>query len=143
MADTKHDYRVKVFFQKVKGFFSKRLDLLFERAQKESFLYKKNWQKVNINAFVKKFASGAKGEISEDGRKIFYQSKHNNLRVVADVAGGYCRLEDTTKRGKERYLDINGNDARNYINSRGKKQGRNNVQFNAATHFKILKRKEM
>ena len=116
---------------------------MFERAQKESFLYKKNWQKVNINAFVKKFASGAKGEISEDGRKIFYQSKHNNLRVVADVAGGYCRLEDTTKRGKERFLDINGNDARNYINSRDKKQGRNNAQFNAATHFKILKRKEM
>ena len=40
-------------------------------------------------------------------------------------------------------LDINGNDARNYINSRGKKQGRNKAQFNAVTHFKILKRKEM
>ena len=46
--------------------------------------------------------------------------------------GGYCCLEDTTKRGKESFLDINGNDARNYINSRGKKQGRNNAQFNAA-----------
>ena len=143
MADTKHDYRVKVFFQKVKGFFSRGLDKLFERARNESSHFKENWQTVNINEFVKKFTPGAKGIISKDGRKIIYKNKHNSLQIVTDVAGGYCRLQDTSKRGKERFLDINGNDARNYINDKGKKQGRTKSQFNEATHFRILKRKEM
>lgn len=143
MADSKHDYRVKVFLQKVKGFFSRGLDKIFERARKEAALYKSNWQKINLNTFVEKFAPGSKGEISKDGRKIYYYNKQNSLRIVTDVAGGYCRLEDTSKRGKERFLDINGNDARNYINEKGKKQGRTHSQFNEATHFRILKREEM
>lgn len=143
MADTKHDYRVKVFFQKVKGFFSRGLDKLFERARNESSRFKENWQTVNINEFVKRFVPGAKGKISEDGRKIYYYNKHNSLRITTDVAGGYCRLEDMSINGIGRFLDINGNDARNYINERGKKQGRSRSQFNEVTHFRILKRKEM
>lgn len=143
MSDTKHDYRVKVFMQKVKGFFSRGLDKIFERARKEASQYKENWQTVNLNSFVEKFAPGAKGEISEDGRKIYYNNKENSLRVITDVVGGYCRLVDTSKTGKERFLDINGKDARNYINEKGKTQGRSRDQFNEATHFRILKRKEM
>ena len=143
MADTKHDYRVKVFFQKVKGFFSRGLDILFERARKETSRYREKWQTVNINEFVKKYAPGAKGKISEDGRKIIYKSKHSSLQVSTDVAGGYCRLEDTSIQGIGRFLDINGKDARNYINERGKKQGRSRSQFNEVTHFRILKRTEM
>ena len=143
MSDTKHDYRVKVFLQKVKGFFSRGLDVVFERARREKERFKENWQTVNINEFVQKFTPGAKGIISKDGRKIYYYNKHNSLRITTDVAGGYCRLEDTSKKGRERFLDINGIDARNYINERGKLQGRSPSQFNEVTHFRILKRKEM
>ena len=107
---------------------------MFERARNESSHFKENWQTVNINEFVKKFTPGAKGIISKDGRKIIYKNKHNSLQIVTDVAGGYCRLQDTSKRGKESFL---------YINDKGKKQGRTKSQFNEATHFGILKRKEM
>lgn len=143
MSDTKHDYRVKVLLQKVKGFFFGGLDKIFARAREEALKYKNNWQTVNLNSFVEKFTPGSKGVISEDGRKIYYNNKKNGLRVIADVAGGYCRLEDTTKKGRERFLDIDGKDSRNYINEKGKLQGRSRSQFNEVTHFRILKREEM
>lgn len=46
--------------------------------------------------------------------------KLNNLRITTDVAGGYCRLENMFIKGIGRFLDIRGNDAKNYINEKGK-----------------------
>ena len=86
----------------------------------EATRYKKKWQTINLNTFVEKFAKGSKGVVSKNGRKIYYYNKTNNLRITTDVAGGYCRLENISKRGK---------DARNYINARGKIQGRTVEQF--------------
>lgn len=58
------------------------------------------------------------------------------------MTGGYCRLEDFTKYDKKTkksfYLDINGNDARNYKDEKGKQHGHGKAKFNEDTHFRIL-----
>lgn len=62
-------------------------------------------------------------------------------RVYGD--GDYLRIIDMTRTGRRSYLDINGNDANNYTNTRGKRRGRNQSEYYAATHFRILKTRDM
>ena len=99
-----------------------------------------NWQEVDIDDVVKKFAPGSTPE--HKGGKIVYTNAEGTVAVVADVGGGYLRIQDlTAKTGKLQYLDLDGKDAHNYTDAKGKQHGRSRAQYNAATHFKIKKRK--
>lgn len=69
-----------------------------------------------------------------------------NKAKIKGKTGGYCRLEDYQyylQTGKHLYLDIDGNDVKNYKDANGKQHGRKKSDFNKITHFKILHREEM
>lgn len=102
--------------------------------------YGDNWQEVDIDDVIKKFAPGSAPE-HKDG-KIIYTNAKETIAVVTDVGGGYLRIQDlTAKTGRLQYLDLDGNSAHNYTDAKGKQHGRSKAQYNAATHFKIKKRK--
>ncbi len=103
--------------------------------------YGENWQWVNINDVIASIAPGSRPEFRNG--KLYYFNAQRTIAVIADVGGGYLRIKDMTKVGRRSYLDINGNDASNYTDARGKRHGRNQSQYNAATHFRILKRRDM
>ena len=66
----------------------------------------------------------------------------NQISVVADIGGGYLRLQD---KGVlyNLYLDVHGKDVRNYIDANGKQHGRPKSGREALTHFRIKYRSEM
>lgn len=142
MSDAKHDFKLKAFFQRFRGVFSGRIRGYQEKGKTESDKYKSNWKSVNLNYFVKKFVSTAKGTLSKNGRKILYTNKKNGLQVVVDVKGLYCRLKDLNNHTRRPYLDINGNNANNYTDMNGKTKGRSKEEYEKATHFRIFKNKE-
>ena len=54
--------------------------------------------------------------------------------MVYDKNGKYFRIEDITKNGKRRYIDMYGNDVSN-ITVNGKTRGRTKEEYESATHF--------
>ena len=44
---------------------------------------------------------------------------------------------------ENQYVGLNGENMHNYVDSRGKQHGRSKADYNAVTHFRILKREEM
>ena len=74
-------------------------------------------------------ASSAPGSRPEfRNGKLYYYNANRTVAVIADVGGGYLRIKDMTRAGRRSYLDINGNDANNYTDARGKRHGRNQSQ---------------
>lgn len=66
------------------------------------------------------------------------------IAVVCDVGGGYLRIQDlTVQTKKELYLNLDGTNGHNYKDSNGKIHGRNDSEYQKATHFRIKKREEM
>ena len=101
-----------------------------------------NWQKVNLNDVVAKFAPGSI-PISFNG-KIEWHNPGSSIKVVADIGGGYCRLEKYPKTTTHtQYLDINGKDAFNYTTPDGKTKGRTHEEYLQRTHFLIKKKGEL
>ena len=141
MSDSKTQYSAGVAGQRALAQLDAELRGKLDRASSRAERFHSNWQTVNLNDFVDRFAPGSKAEIS--GSKIIFRAEGSNIQVVCDVCGGYCRLQDLSKSGKRVYLDINGHDANNKTTSDGKRTGRNQSEYNEATHFRILKRKEM
>ena len=141
MSDSKTQYSAGVAGQRALAQLDAELRVKLDRASSRAERFHSNWQAVNLNDFVDRFAPGSKAEIS--GSKIIFHAEGSNIQVVCDVRGGYCRLQDLGKSGKRVYLDINGHDANNKTTSDGKRTGRNQSEYNEATHFRILKRKEM
>ncbi len=94
---------------------------LYERSKAREAKYNDRWManRVNINDVVERFAPESKGE--RLGVKYIYKGKRAN--VVADMASGYLRIQDS-KTGK--YLKLDGT------------FGNGNQ-----THFKIMRREEM
>ena len=81
--------------------------------------------------------------VIENG-KITYTDEKKTVKIVADAGGGYLRVEDLTVSQKPpHYLGINGEEQSNFVNERGKQQGRSKEDFRKATHFRIKKREEM
>ncbi len=143
MSDAKHDYQLKGKIQRFRGRFSQKIKDSLNRGKMESQNFKAKWQTVNINDLVAKFTPGAKGIPSLNGRKVYYYNFKTKIRLVADVRGGYVRIEQYKNKGKRRFLGINGNDESNFINAKGKKQGRSRSDYEEVTHFRILRRDEM
>lgn len=143
MSDAKHDYQLKGKLQRFRGKFFPKIKNALARGKTESQNFKANWLAVNINDLVAKFTPGAKGIPSLNGRKVYFYNFKTKIRLVTDVRGGYVRIEKYKSKSKRRYLGINGNDESNFINAKGKKQGRSRADYEAVTHFRILRRDEM
>jgi len=142
MADAKHDFKLKAFFQKLRAVFSGKIRGYQAKGKAEADKFKSHWKSVNLNYFVNKFAAGTKGTLSRNGRKVFYTNKKDALQIVVDVKGLYCRLKDLNNHTRRPYLDINGNNASNYKDEKGKIKGRSKDDYQEVTHFKIFKNKE-
>ena len=103
--------------------------------------FREGWQGVNINDVVDRFAPGATPYIS-NGKVVFENDEHT-LAVVADISGGYLRIQDLTFKGKKGlYLTLDGKNGHN-ITINGKTRGRSKAEYQRDTHFRILNREEM
>lgn len=101
------------------------------RAQK----FSKYWQEGSLNESIKNFTPNYEKEEKLEKGKIIYSDKKSKIQIVYDVNGNYFRIEDLTKKGKRRYLDINGKNTSNKIEN-GKQKGRSKDEYEALTHFK-------
>ena len=142
MSDSKSAYSTGVAAQKALAQLDAELTRKLDRAAERAKRFHANWQAVNLNDFVDKFAPGSTAKI--DGSKIYFQTPGSNIRIVCDIRGGYCRLQDTSISNTRRsYLDINGHNANNKMLPNGRQTGRKQSEYNEVTHFRILKREEM
>lgn len=141
MSDSKSQYSSGSAGQKALAQLDASLKKKLDNASARAARFHTNWQPVNLNDFVDRFAPGSTAQRS--GSKIIFQTDGSNLQVICDVAAGSCRLKDTTIHSRRCYLDINGNVLGNKILPGGKQIGRPIEEYNAMTHFRILKREEM
>ena len=108
-----------------------------ERAAK----FKSNWESVNIDDVVEKFAPNSTPDIVKG--KIQFVNEDHTIAVVADAAGGYLRIQDLTSTARNGlYLTLDGKNGHN-VTINGKTRGRSNAEYERATHFRIMKRSEM
>lgn len=137
----KQMYSKKVAQQKTAAQTDANLAQKILEGQRRAADFKQNWQSVDLNAIVEKFAPGSTPTVSPDnGNKVYYQTPGSPIRVVADLGGGYCRIEDWSSGGrKPQCLDINGNNGHNYVDEHGKTHGRSHADYNQATHYRIKK----
>ncbi|MBQ9726425.1 MAG: hypothetical protein IJV65_02850 [Kiritimatiellae bacterium] len=134
----KERYSKGVQERKQEALVDRKLREAIERGEQRREKYGDNWQSVDLTEFAAKFAPGAEPEY-HDG-KIYFQSPGSDLRIVADVGGGYCRLEDTSLKGKNRYLGIDGTPLpHNIVGPNGKQRGMPPEMRKALTHFTIRK----
>lgn len=93
----------------------------YNKSKARKAKYDKKWKMtpVNINEIVDQFAPGAKGE----KRKIKYLYRGERYNVVADMASGYLRIQDSITK---EYLHLDGTPGND-----------------DDTHFKIKRREEM
>ena len=101
-------------------------------------IYGENWQAVNINDVINRFTPGAE-PIRESGKMVFV-SNDGKYGIYADIGGGYLRVYDYITK---QYVGLNGENMHNYVDSKEKQHGRSKADYNAVTHFRILKREEM
>ncbi|MBQ9873158.1 MAG: hypothetical protein IJM30_01735 [Thermoguttaceae bacterium] len=142
--DAKYQYssRVASMKDRAKNDPNSELAKYLRSAERRKNDYRSNWTSVDLNEVVDRLTPGAIPEISNG--KITFTNKEGTIKIVADAAGGYLRIQDlTSKSKKEQYVGLDGRDAHNYRNERGKQQGRSRAEFNKATHFRIKKREEM
>jgi hypothetical protein len=145
MADVKHEFRVQHMLQEIRATFEAPLQQLIEKVTRETSMYKKNWESVNINRFAEKFTPNARRVISKDGRKFSLIDDTTHREISIDIKGAYCRLIDTSlpDTDRNRFLDILGRPARNGISDRGTQYGRKQSEYNRVTHFRIQQLEEM
>jgi hypothetical protein len=97
--------------------------------------YQNDWQEASLQEQINKHVPNAKeSEINSKGKKE-YSSDESHKRIIYDTKGIYFRIEDTTKKGKRRYVDLEGNDVSNKIEN-GRQVGRSKEEYEKMTHFK-------
>lgn len=112
-----------------------------ERGIERAIKYHSNWEPVNINDIVNKFAPGSTPY--QRGGKIVFENANHTIAVLADAAGGYLRIQDlTAKTTKAQYLTLDGKNGHN-VTINGKTRGRTKAEYQQATHFRIKKLEEM
>ena len=142
MSDAKERYSDGVYTKKIEAINDPILTELIDRGIRRAATYGKKWESVDINEIVEKFAPGAEPEY-KDGKILFYNAERT-IAVVADIGGGYLRIQDCTVNQNHRlYLNLDGTNGHNYKDSAGKTHGRSKSEYNRATHFRIKKREEM
>ena len=140
----KDGYSKSVAQHKASALTDKHLAQKIAEGQSRASSYKSNWQSIDFNEFLSRFAPGSVPvEAPGNPNKLYYQTPGRSIRVVVDIGGGYCRLQDmSTHYQKAQFLDINGHDAHNYKDANGKTHGRSPAEFNEVTHFRIKKKGE-
>lgn len=95
---------------------------LYEKSKAREAKHNHEWKKhpVNINDIVNEYAPGAKGE--KIGVKYIYKGERYN--VIADMASGYLRVQDTVTK---MHLKFDGTFS----------------ESDGGTHFKIMRKEEM
>ena len=102
MSDSKGKYSSGAAAQRALAQLDASLKKRLETAADRTAKYHSNWQTVNLNDFVDKFAPGSTAKIN--GSKIIFQTPGSNIEVVCDVRGGYCRLLDKSNKTSHNYL---------------------------------------
>ena len=74
--------------------------------------------------------------VIENG-KITYADEKKTIKIVADAGGSLGAEELINSFKNPRYLGINGEEQSNFVNERGKQQGRSKEDFLRVTHFRI------
>ncbi len=129
MSDYKGGYSSNATKMKKQSETNKSLSKIRNNAERRSHMWRGSWQKVNLNDVVNRFTPGATPY--NDGGKFIYSN--DRYRIVADIYGGYLRIEDKTLSGRSRYITIEG---KSYYSL--PKSSRERL-----THYYILKREEM
>ena len=136
--DAKKRYSYEVTLGRIRRLTDEEFDKKIQGARLRKEKYKDNWQSVNINDVVNKFAPGSVPYLN--GAKLVFLSLDGKYEVSADLGGGYLRIKDLEK---DKCVGLNGENMLNYKNERGKYQGRGKAKYNAVTHFRIKKLQEM
>lgn len=114
---------------------------MLEKGIERARTHHSNWESVNINDIVNKFAPGSTPYLKKG--KIVFENANHTIAVVADAAGGYLRIQDLTAKTKNGlYLTLDGKNGHN-VTINGKTRGRTKDEYEAATHFRIKKLEEM
>lgn len=139
--DAKDYYSDNVSDMKQNAISDAELSETLERAKERAKEYQANWESVDINDVVNKFAPGSTPY--QNGGKIVFENDDHTRAVVTDAAGSYLRIRDlTAKTAKAQYLTLDGKNGHN-VTDNGKTRGRTKAEYQQATHFRIKKREEM
>ena len=139
--DAKDNYSDNVSDMKREALSDAELSENLKKAKDRAKMYQDNWESVNINDVVDRFAPGSMP--FQDGIKIIFRDAAQTRSVVTDAAGGYLRIQDlTAKTAKAQYLTLDDKNGHN-VTINGKTRGRTKAEYQQATHFRIKKLEEM
>ena len=139
--DSKDRYSEGVKTQNTLSKENEVLHAAIERSRERKRLYGANWEAVNINDIMARFAPNAVPY--ERGVKIHWHSPTTGYDVVADISG-YLRIQDLNPGPyKGTYLDINGNHIKDMPHLAGEDEAAYHERLMRISHFRILKREEM
>ena len=130
MADSKTTYSTTVSKVKQASTSNNELKTQLSDGKARAEKYGSGWDSVNINEVVDKFVPGATSY--ESHGKIFFENGGQYI-VIADVAGGYLRIQDISA-GQYVYVTINGEHRPPNISKSKWKQ---------LTHYRIKKLEDM
>lgn len=99
--------------------------------------YSSNWNKVNINDAIGKFAGKEPSIAFTPSGKRTITNNETGIQIVHDVKGNYFRVNDTNVKSKRSFLDMDGNIPNNKTTDKGTQQGRTQSEYNEATHFNM------
>lgn len=112
-----------------------------DKAHKRKTEHWNNWQPVDINEVINRFAPDAVPETK--GVKVNWHSPTTGLTVVSDVSG-YLRIQDMNPGPyKKTYLDINGKHITDLPVLPGESPEQYKDRQMRISHFQILKREKM
>lgn len=139
--DAKARYSEGVYTRKIEALSNPGLAEKIARGISRAGKHKQEWKSVDLNYVVSRFAPGS--EPVYQGEKIIFKSLDGKRAVVADVGGGYLRIQDLSKKTSKRlYLNLDGSDGHNYKDANGKTHGKSHDEYQKTTHFRIKKRGE-
>lgn len=130
MSDSKTTYSTTVSKIKQIAESNSILRGTLEKEKLRAIKHGLRWNSVNINDVVNKFAPGALAQ--EKNGKIMF-SNGGSFTIVTDVAGGYLRIQDTSK-GNHTYITTNGEYRSKSISK---------SEWKKMTHYRIKKLEEM
>lgn len=96
--------------------------------------YSQSWPRASLKEALKKFVPNS--NMTYEGRgKITYSSEQSKYEITYDIIYDYFRIKDISL-DIGWYVDINGNDVRNYVDSDGITHGRKGTEQKLITHIK-------
>ncbi len=111
-------------------------DRTLVRGKTRSNLYSSNWKPASLKKAVDKFI-GSNPVVTVEGGKRIYQNSSSPIKLVEDIGGRYFRIEDSSIKGKRRYMNLDGVIPMNKTLESGKQKGISRSEFQSLTHFKI------